>query len=47
MTGLNKATIPLSLSVILIIAILAGILVGCLKEGTTVDFPEDGVIPGD
>ena len=44
---MNKATIPLSLSVILIIAILAGILVGCLKEGTTVDFPEDGVIPGD
>jgi len=44
---LNKATIPLLLSVILIAAILAGCLLGCLKEGTTVDFPKDGVIPGD
>jgi len=47
MTGLNKATIPLLLGVILIAAILAGILPGCLKEGTMVDFPKDGVIPGD
>jgi peptide-methionine (S)-S-oxide reductase len=47
MTGLNKATIPLLLGVILIAAILAVILVGCLKEGTTMDVPKDGVIPGD
>ncbi len=47
MTCLNKATIPFVLGVTLIAAILAGILVGCLKEGTMVDFPEDGVIPGD
>ena len=44
---MNKATIPLLLGAILIAAILAGILVGCLKEDTTVDFPKDGVIPGD
>jgi peptide-methionine (S)-S-oxide reductase len=47
MTGLNKATIPLLLAAISIAAIVAGILLGCLKEGTMVDFPEDGVIPGD
>jgi peptide-methionine (S)-S-oxide reductase len=47
MTGSNKATIPLLLAAILIAAIPAGILLGCLKEGTTADFPEDGVIPGD
>jgi peptide-methionine (S)-S-oxide reductase len=47
MTGLNKATMPLLLGAILIAAIPAGILLGCLKEGTTVNFPEDGVIPGD
>jgi peptide-methionine (S)-S-oxide reductase len=47
MTGSNKATIPLLLGVILIAAILAGILLGCLKEGKTMDFPKDGVIPGD
>jgi peptide-methionine (S)-S-oxide reductase len=47
MAGLKKVTIPLLLGLILIAVILAGILVGCLKEGTTVDFPEDGVIPGD
>jgi len=47
MTGLNKATIPLLLGAILIAAILAGIFLGCLKEGTTMDFPKDGVIPGD
>jgi len=47
MTGLNKATIPLLLGAILITGILAGILVGCLKEDTTVDFTKDGVIPGD
>jgi len=44
---LNKATIPLLLGAILIAAILAGILVGCSKEDTTVNFPKDGVIPGD
>jgi len=47
MTGLHKATTPLLLGVLLIAAILAGILVGCSEEGTTVDFPKDGVIPGD
>jgi len=45
MTGFNKATIPLLLGAILITAILAGILPGCPKEDTTVDFTEDGVIP--
>ena len=47
MTGLNKATIPLLLGVILIAAILAGILLGCPKEDTTMNFTKDGVIPGD
>jgi len=47
MTDLNKGTIPLLLGVILIAAILAGILFGCLKEDTMLDFPKDGVIPGD
>jgi len=47
MTDLNKATIPLLLGVILIVAILAVILVGCLEEGTMLDFPKDGVISGD
>jgi peptide-methionine (S)-S-oxide reductase len=47
MTGLNKITTPLLLGTILIAAILAVILVGCSKEGTTMDFPKDGVIPGD
>ncbi|MFP3879739.1 MAG: peptide-methionine (S)-S-oxide reductase MsrA [Dehalococcoidia bacterium] len=47
MTGLNRATGQLVVAAILIAAILAGIFFGCLKEGTTVDFTEDGVIPGD
>jgi peptide-methionine (S)-S-oxide reductase len=47
MAGLKKVTIPLLLGLILIAVILAGILVGCLKEDTTVDFPKNGVIPGD
>ena len=45
MPSLNKANIPL-LSAILIIALLAGIVLGCLRETTTVDVPEDGIIPG-
>jgi methionine-S-sulfoxide reductase len=45
MPNLKKANIPL-LSTILIIALLAGIVVGCLKGNTTVDLPKDGVIPG-
>jgi len=45
MTGLNKATIPLLLGTILITAILAGIFLGCPKEGTMVDFTKDSVIP--
>jgi peptide-methionine (S)-S-oxide reductase len=46
MTGLNKTTIPLLPGAILIAVVLAGILVGCLREGTMVDFPKNGVIPG-
>jgi methionine-S-sulfoxide reductase len=44
--GSDKATIPLLLGAILIAAIFIGILLGCSKGGTTVDSPEDGVIPG-
>jgi peptide-methionine (S)-S-oxide reductase len=44
---LNRASTILLLVAILIAAILAGILIGCSKEGTTMDFPKDGVIPGD
>jgi peptide-methionine (S)-S-oxide reductase len=47
MTGLNKTTIPLLPGAILIAVVLAGILVGCLREGSMVDFPKNGVIPGD
>jgi peptide-methionine (S)-S-oxide reductase len=47
MTGLNKTTIALLPGAILIAVVLAGILVGCLREGTMVDFPKNGVIPGD
>ena len=44
---MNKATTPLLLCVILIAAILAGILLGYPKEGTMVNFTNNGVIPGD
>jgi len=42
---LNKATIPLLLGAILIASILTGILLSCHKEGTTVNFTKDSVIP--
>lgn len=47
MTGLNKATLPLLLGVILIATILTGIVVNSLNDRTTVRIPEDGVIAGD
>jgi peptide-methionine (S)-S-oxide reductase len=45
MPSLKKANIPL-LSAIVIIAILGGIVLGCLQEATTVDLPKDGIIAG-
>jgi peptide-methionine (S)-S-oxide reductase len=45
MPRLNKANIPL-LSAVLILALLAGIILGCSKEATMVDVPKDSVIPG-
>jgi methionine-S-sulfoxide reductase len=43
---LDKATLTLLVGALLIVAILAGVLLGCNSMNTTVHRPEDGIIPG-
>ena len=47
MAGLKRAARPAVVGAVLVAAILAGSFLSCLSEGTMVDLPEDGVIPGD
>ena len=45
MPSLKKANIRL-LTAIVIVAVVGGIVVGCLQDATPVDVPQDGIIPG-
>jgi len=46
MAGLNRATWPVVVVVLLIAAVLAGVLHGCSNQRAMVHIPEDGLIPG-
>jgi len=47
MAGLNREIRPVVVGALLMAAVLTAVLLGCMKEGTMLDIPEGGLIPGE